>query len=183
MSDDYFEIKDCELTFETVLKDENLSQERIAELRQFQMLFLPEKNFRKKEGYCFHSQTRDFYLYCKKESPNNYFDFCIEKNNYKELTLNSSELYIGTFLIKDIVLPIFINLISAYIHDKLTNKDDKVIINIITNNEKTNKNQEIAFRGTKKDFEEKFIKTLKTYSKEGKIIMQEQKGTKIDVLS
>lgn len=183
MFNDYFEIKECEISFETVLKDENLSQARISELKKYQMLFLPVRKYHKEEGYFFHNATRDFYLICKNESPNNHFDFCTEKNSYKELTLNGNELFLGTFLIKNVVIPIFINLFSNYIHEKLKNNDDKVSVNIIIENEEAKKNHEISFRGTKIDFDRKVINTLRTYSKEGKIKMQEQKGIKINVLS
>jgi hypothetical protein len=183
MVNDYFEIKESELSFGAVLKDENLSQVRISELQNSQMLFLPIRKYRKEEGYFFHSAMRDFYLICKNESPNNHFDFCTEKNNYKELSLNGSELFLGTLLIKDVVLPIFINLISNYIHEKLRNSDDKINVNIIIEDKETEKNHEIAFRGTKIDFERKVINALQTYSKEGKINLPEQKGIKIDVLS
>jgi hypothetical protein len=183
MFNDYFEIKECELSFDALLKDENLSQTRVSELKKSQMLFLPVRKYHKEEGYFFYNATRDFYLICKNENPNNHFDFCTEKNSYKGLTLNGNELFLGTFLIKDVVLPIFINLFSNYIHEKLKSNDDKVRVNIIIENEETKKNQEIAFRGTKNDFDKKVINALQTYSKEGKFRIPEQKGIKIDVLS
>ena len=180
---DYFDISESEMTFDVALKDEGLTQERINELMKYQMLFLPIKKYRDKEGYFFHSGTRDFYLYCKMESPENNFDFITEKSEFKELSLNSAELYLGTFLIKNIALPIFIGLIVNYIDKKLTSKEDKVIINIIIQNEESNKSNEISFRGTKDDFNQRIVSTLQTYSKVGKMKIPEQKGERINVLS
>jgi len=183
MFNDYFEIKECNLSFETVLKDENLSQARVSELKKSQMLFLPTKKYHNEEGYFFHSATRDFYLVCKKESPDNHFDFCTEKSNYKSLALEGHELFLGTILVKYVFLPIFINLLSNYIYEKLKDSDDKARVNIIIENEETGKSHEIAFKGTKNDFDKNVINVLRTYSKEGKIIIPEQKGMNINVLS
>jgi hypothetical protein len=171
------------LTFENVLNDNNLSKERITELRKYKMLFLPVKNYRNKEGYFFHSATRDFYLYCKSENPDNNFEFCTEKSEYKELLLNANEFYLGTLILRDILIPIFTGLIANYLFKILTNKDDKINTNIIIQNSNTNKSDEITFRGTKKDFDEKVLNSLLTYSKHGKFIKSDKKGGNVDVLS
>jgi hypothetical protein len=179
----YFDIKKCGITIETVLKDENLSKERFEELKNFKMLALPKKKYHNTEGNFFHSATRDFYLYCRQENPGNYFDFCTEKKFYKEISLNANELFLGGFIIINIALPIFINLISSFIYKKLTEKNDKVNVDIIVQNEKSKESHEIIFRGTREDFEEKVVKTLLTYTKDGKIRMSEQVGENINVLS
>jgi len=180
---DYFEIKECELSFESALKDENLSQARVSELKKFQMLFLPSRKYHNEEGYFFYSATRDFYLTCKNKSPDNHFDFCTEKGSYQNLSLHSNELFLGTLLVKYVVLPIFINLLSDYIYENLKNSDDKVSVNIIIENDETGKSHEITFRGTKADFDKNVKNALQTYSKDGKINIPELKGININVLS
>jgi len=183
MPSDYFEIKKSDLTFESILNEGTLSQERATELKRFKMLILPVKKYYNEKGYFFYSASRDFYWFCKKENPDDCLDFCVEKSNFKELSLNCNEIYLGTFIILQVALPIFCNLISNFIYDKLNEKDDKIAINIIINNNITQQSHEISFKGTKTEFDEKVIKTLHTYSKNGAIILHEQKGTKIDVLS
>jgi len=180
--EDYFNIKQSEITFNSLLGNENLSQERVNELKYYHMLIIPIRDYRNNEGYFFYSASRDFYLFCKNENPENHFEFYTEKNEYKELLLNSSELYLGTLLINHILLPIASNLLLKFITEKLTNNDDKVILKIIIENNETNSSEEIEFRGTKKDFKEKIIKTLNTYTKDGKTIVPGQNGTKINVL-
>ena len=179
---DYFEIKESDVTFESLLIDENLTQERTTELKKYQMLFIPIRNYRNNEGYYFYNSTRDFYIQSKNESPENHFEYYTEKNKYKELLLNSTELYLGTILLKDIILPIAIKLLNKFLLKKLLNNDDKVIINIIVQNTNTNKSEMIEFRGTKQDFEKKVINALQLYSKEGKLILPKESGRKIDVL-
>ena len=181
-SNDYFEISEYEGTLESVLKKENLCQERFDELINLNMLSLPIKKYRDKEGNFFYIAVRDFYLYCKKESSENYFDFCTEKNQYKDIALHANELFLGTFIIKDIVLPFFLNLLSGFISNKLADKDNKITINIIVQNTITNESTKYSFSGTNNDFNEKVIKTLSTYNKNGKINKIEQSGETIDVL-
>jgi len=177
-----FEIKECDVTFEKLLNDEDLSQDRAKELKKYQMLILPIRNYRNNEGYYFYTSTRDFYIQCKKENPDNHFEYYTEINGYKVLSLNSTELYLGTLILKDIILPIAIGLLNNFILKKLTNNDDKVIVNIIVQNTTTNKSEKIEFRGTKQDFKDKVINALQLYSKEGKLLLPNESGTKIDVL-
>lgn len=43
---------------------------------------------------------------------------------YKELSLHGADLWLGTFIIQSVVIPIFCGVISSYIYDKLKAKPD-----------------------------------------------------------
>jgi hypothetical protein len=55
-------------------------------------------------------------------------------------------------------------------------------LNIIINNNVINNSTEIRFRGTKKDFEDKVIRSLSTYDKNGQIQFSNKPGSKLDEL-
>jgi hypothetical protein len=51
---------------------------------------------------------------------------------YKELGLHGADIWLGTFIVKNILIPVFCSVISAYIYDKLKAKgDDKVSLKFI----------------------------------------------------
>jgi hypothetical protein len=179
----FFEISSSYVTFSSAMNESNLSQERIDELSPVNILALPTKGYHGKEGYFFFGGAREFYMYCQENAPNQSIDFCIEKSEYSEIDLNSIELFLGTFIISSIIIPVFVNLISDYINNQLKHDDDKITLNIIINNHIINNSIEINFRGTKGDFDNKVLKTLSTYDKDGQIQLTNKSGSKIDVLS
>jgi hypothetical protein len=178
-----FEITSSYVTFESSVSEVDLSQERIDELKQKNILALPIKNYHGKEGFFFFGGTRQFYMFCQEFSTDQHIDFCIEKSQYLEIDLNSVELFLGTFLISSIAIPIFVNLISDFIKSKLADKNDKITINIIINNIYQNNSSEIYFKGTREDFENKVIKTLSTYDEGGNMQLSNNSGNIVDVLS
>jgi hypothetical protein len=131
----------------------------------------------------FVAERRYFILYCQENDPDNCFEYCADNDKIGTLLFHSLEepLRLGVFILTSIVLPIFCNLISNFFN---TNKNDrKIEINIIVQNISTNESLEVDFKGPKEYFQEKVIKTLEIYAKDGKIKESEQVGTKIDIVS
>ena len=181
--DNSFEISSSGVTFTSVARDISLSQARIDELSHKSIWAIPIKNYHGKEGLFFFGGTREFYMFCQEHTTEQNMDFCIEKSEYLEIDLNSVELFLGTFLISSIVIPVFVNLISNFINSKLIDKNDKLTINIIINNISQDNSTNIYFSGTKKDFEIKVLKTLATYNEKGQTQPPNISGSKVDVLS
>jgi hypothetical protein len=182
-SNECFEVVCSNITFSSVMGEMGLSEERIEELKNIEILALPSKNYCSENGKSFYGATREFYMYCQEKEPGQTIDFCTEKAQYLEIDLNSVELFLGTFLISSIIVPVFVNLISEFIKNKLTHNDDKITINIIINDNRQNNSIAINFRGTKEDFDHKVIRTLSTYSKDGHLVIPSQTGDNLNVLS
>ncbi|AYC30977.1 hypothetical protein D3880_00615 [Pseudomonas cavernae] len=59
-------------------------------------------------------------------------DIYASDEDYKELSLHGADIWLGTFFITSVVVPIFCNVISSYIYDKLKAKnEDKISLQII----------------------------------------------------
>jgi hypothetical protein len=181
--DKVFEITSSNITFTSAIEEVGLSQERINELKTKNIWAIPVKNYHGKEGFFFFGGAREFYMFCKEYTTNHDMDFCIEKTQYSEIDLNSIELFLGTFLITSIVVPIFVNLISDFIRRKLTHDSDEITVNIIINNISQNNSTNIHFKGTRDEFENKVLRTLSIYNKNGQIQLPNTDGTTVDVLS
>jgi hypothetical protein len=182
-NNNHFEIKFSNISLRSATESADLTSGRKSELRTVDILALPTKNYHNKGMDSFFSGARDFYMYCKANAPDYAFDFCIEKTKYLEIDLNSIELFLGTFLISSVIIPIFVNLLSNYLSSKLIHNDDKITINIIINNVSNNNSAEISFRGTRIEFDNKVLKPLSSYNKYGRKELTKELGGIVNVLS
>jgi hypothetical protein len=68
-------------------------------------------------------------------------------DEYKELGLHGAEIWLGTFIIQSVVVPIFCGVISSYIYDKLKAKDDDNIALKFMIESKEGKTTAVEFNG------------------------------------
>lgn len=82
---------------------------------------------------------------------------------YKELSLHGADLWLGTFIIQGVIIPIFCGVISSYIYDKLKAKpDDRISLKFII--EKKNKlSTTVSYDGKVEDVE-KALSALKKFA-------------------
>ncbi|QUM89533.1 hypothetical protein HWV03_12345 [Moritella sp. 36] len=74
-------------------------------------------------------------------------------DDYKELELRGADIWLGTFIIQIIVLPIFVNVVSSYIYDKIKAKsDDNISLKLMVEN-KDGKTSAVEFRGKVENLE------------------------------
>lgn len=68
-------------------------------------------------------------------------------DDYKELGLHGADIWLGTFVVKNFVIPIFCSLIAAYVYDKLKAKsDDNISVKFIVE-DKEGKSTTVGFNG------------------------------------
>lgn len=83
--------------------------------------------------------------------------------DYKELGLYAADIWLGTFFVKNIVIPVFCSVISSYIYDKLkANKDDKISLKFIVE-KKNGTSSTVSFDG-KVEGVEKALNAVKEFS-------------------
>lgn len=82
---------------------------------------------------------------------------------YKELSLHGADLWLGTFLLQSIVIPVFCGVISSYIYDKLKAKpDDKISLQFIV--EKKDKSSATVSYDGKVENLEKALNAIKEFA-------------------
>ena len=62
--------------------------------------------------------TMDLYAWLKVQMGNR-IEICIADEDYEEIELNSRALRLGNFWVKSVALSLFINVLGAYIYDKI----------------------------------------------------------------
>lgn len=111
------------------------------------ILFIPSIDFRENSGPTFPINTTFLLDYFKELAPEGLsVDIAVSDNEYRELALYNNYIRLGKFLIKDVALPIFINILSGFISDNITKKDDtihpvQIVYNIQNNNFNQSTNQ------------------------------------------
>ncbi|MCT3125155.1 hypothetical protein QK912_02885 [Lactococcus lactis] len=148
--------------FNNLSEEFNLSQELSTELSKANFILLPEKKGTE-FGNVFPEQTIKFYNYLKNKELDHQIivDIATSDEDYQELELHSDVINICEILVRDILLPVAVNLISSYLYDllKSRNKDKADMkVDIIINVEKDNSiTKKVTFEGSIENFE----KTMK----------------------
>lgn len=161
-------VKDCSETFETIYEKEYFPKELMNEIKQANVLLIPDYIKREdREGYVFPECTQEFLEYVKDNGSDSLIpDIAIDDENFKKLELHSAVITIATFVVTGIVLPMMINLVSNYLYDQVKKmhrekKDVYAKVNIITT-EEGKKSKKISYEGPVSGIEE----ALKTAAKD-----------------
>lgn len=114
-----FTIEESNLTFEKLLNDAPL--ELANTLKEVGVVILPSHG----HDDAYYAGTLDTLDYLKENGVST--DIYATDDEYKELGLHGADIWLGTFFIKNVVIPIFCSVISAYIYDKIKAKTgDKI---------------------------------------------------------
>jgi len=104
-------------------------------LQEKSILLVPEIGFRDRDIPVFPVGTENLLEYFQKNAPANYsIDICVNEDLYAELSLHHDYIRLGRFLVKEIALPVFIGLLTAYITENyIKHEDSKPKVEIIDN--------------------------------------------------
>lgn len=133
-----------ELVDKTYLSDDLKEQIFSADV-----IILPIKEFRDIKTPLFPRGTESIYLYLKKNLPSEInLEIAISDENFKELSLNHALIDLGIFMLKEAILPFFLNILANYAFYKFPLIKNKVKLKIIL----SDKLKLIDFEGSADDF-------------------------------
>lgn len=119
-----FNVKDSTFTFESLIVD--ASPEISSILKEKNVIILPSHGY--KDAY--YAGTLDTLDYLNENNLS--ADVYATDDEYKELGLHAAEIWLGTFFIKNFVIPIFCSIVAAYVYDKMkAQKNDKISLTFI----------------------------------------------------
>lgn len=119
-----FNIKDSIFTFESLITD--ASPEISSILKEKNVIILPSHGY--KDAY--YAGTLETLNYLNENNIN--ADVYVTYDEYKELGLHAADIWLGTFIIKNFVIPIFCRVVSACVYDKIkAKKNDEISLTII----------------------------------------------------
>ncbi|MBL7128968.1 MAG: hypothetical protein ISS16_08285 [Ignavibacteria bacterium] len=131
------------------------------ELQNSNLLIIPQKGFRDRDDLNFPVKTAEFLEYIKENSDDTLIpDICIEDEDYKELALHSEWIIIADIVIRYIVLPLYLGILSNYLFyrwkNKLKDKKIKFELNVVKENETLN----LKYEGPADIFQELILKEI-----------------------
>lgn len=119
--------------FDTWISKDFVSEDLKATLRQASILLVPTIGFRRENEPTFPILTEELYSFLKDNLPDEYLvELCVDDSKYLEIALHSDYKRIGNFIVKEVVLPVFVGLLIAYITQKYVAPEEaKPQINIV----------------------------------------------------
>jgi len=92
-------------------------------------------------------------------------DVYASDDEYRELGLHGAEIWLGTFIIQSVIVPIFCGVASSYIYDKLKAKnDDNIALRFMVENIK-GKTTAVEFKGKVENLD-KALDAIKSFSED-----------------
>ena len=134
-----FEIKEEMLTFDGLVRD---ASQPLAELIKNKTLIILPSHGTVDEFYTGSLDTLDYLNAHDVDA-----DIYSTDEGYKELSLHGADFWLGTFFVCSIAVPVFCNVMSSYIYDKLkAKKDDDIALKFILER-KNGSTVSISFEG------------------------------------
>lgn len=112
--------------FETWINKEFISEETRRTLVHTNILFVPTIGYKDEGGPIFPTLTEDIVNYFREHSEEDInLGLCVDIDKYRELALHGDYKRLGNFVVKEIILPVFIGILSSYLYDKFIHKDEQ----------------------------------------------------------
>ncbi len=149
-------LEKTDLSFEDLKNKPYYPKELEKSIEESNAIILPFENFRENKPALFPEITDDFFAYleCNKNDlfkPN----ILISEDKFEKLEMHCDWLNFGRIILELAVLPIFINLLSNFIYDKIQKnklkEDSTVEIEINVVETKAKKTTKITYKGSSKD--------------------------------
>lgn len=152
-----FEVSSSDVTFEQLAKV--APKELSTNINKIGVLILPSHE----TDDSFYTGSLDTLDYLNEKGLKT--DIYANDEDYKELGLHAADIWLGTFFVKNIVIPIFCGVIASYIYDKLKAKnDDKIFLKFIVE-KKDGKTSIVSFDGKVEEVG-KALNAVKEFSNE-----------------
>lgn len=115
-----FKITYGHVSFDDWLSKPYVSSSLRQRLETSNVLIIPQEGYGDYSDPLFVAGTDDLFRYMSHNASNEVVvDVCIADEDYKTLSLHSDILRLGSFLVTSTILPLFVNLLSSYIYEKM----------------------------------------------------------------
>lgn len=146
-------IVDTDITFETIYSKPYIPQEYIEDIKNADVLLIPEESFREEGDVLFPETTREFLDFIRDEIPKDMtVDIAISDEQFKRIELHSDAVNIATIIVDSAIFNIACGIIASFLYDlakKYLKKPEDLTANvkIISEETKTKKSKMIIYEG------------------------------------
>lgn len=152
-------VEDTDISFQSVYEEDYFPQNLLEEIDKANMLIIPDCIFR--DGYSryvFPETTQEFLEYAKEKASDEFVpDIAADDDSFNKMELHSAVITVATFIVKKVVFPIALNIVSCFLYDQVKKhhrKENELSCKlkiIITDGEK---NKVISYEGPANSVEE-----------------------------
>lgn len=160
-------VTDVDINFESIYEKDYIPKKYIEDIKQANVLIIPNEGFRDKKGLFFPECTSELYQFLKSTSEIK-TEICIDDDEFEKLELHADIVYVATLIVQYAVLPIVTSMIASYLYDKVKsmNKEkDETNTNVHIIVEKNGKSKKVDYEGSIENFEEAMKTVEKTIFK------------------
>lgn len=152
----YLTTRSSNKTFQNVISRDFIGQELQSKLSEANVLLIPNQGYVDQPDLLyFPAGTSDLYQYIEDRNIENIkTDVCLEEKDYKELALHADWLRIAEFIVKELIVQLFIALLADYIVKRLGNRIDKTNVKskFTVVDERNEQQIEFTYEGPAKEF-------------------------------
>ena len=161
------QVTDVDINFESIYEKDYIPKKYIEDIKQANVLIIPNEGFREKKGYFFPECTSEFYHYLRSQTGVK-TEICIDDDEFKKLELHADIVYVATLIVQYAILPIVTSMIASYLYDKVKSmnkgkSETNTNVHIIV--EKNGKSKKIDYEWTIENFEDAMKTVEKTIFK------------------
>ena len=146
-------IEETDITFESIYNKPFIPQEFIENIKNADILIIPEENFREEGDVLFPETTREFFEYLQEEIPKDMsVDIAISDEDFRKIELHSDLVNVATIIVRSTAFNVACGLVASFLYDmakKLLKKPEDINtkVKIISEETKTKKTKSITYEG------------------------------------
>lgn len=160
-------VTDVDINFKSIYEKDYIPKKYIEDIKQANILIIPNDGFREKKGLFFPECTSEFYKFLKSKSEVK-TEICIDDDDFRKLELHADIIYVATLIVQYAVFPIATSIIATYLYDKVKsmNKEtDETNTKVHIIVEKNGKSKKVDYEGSIENFEKAMKNVEKTIFK------------------
>ena len=145
-------VEDIDITFEKIYKKPYIPKEYIDDIKNANVLIIPNEKFKEEDTLVFAENTRELFDFLKENSNKLITDIAISDDDFQFVELHSAVIEIATIIVQSCVFSILINVLSSFIYDQVkkchrNREDTSVHVEIIVEEKKRKKTKKIKYKG------------------------------------
>ncbi|MEI1276781.1 hypothetical protein V6Z05_00495 [Leptospira venezuelensis] len=179
LTNEYYQIETETRDLKFWKRRDGLSEETKNIIKNANLMIVPWDFKRELAQSSFPVKTEEIFQFFKQNAEGNVeVDISENESDYRELALHGDIVWLGTFVVSSIIVPVFVNILNKYLEKRIINNTNPIIqINVIIDPEGKADQLPKKFSYKKPYIElENYRKDLVLYSKYGSLEKKAEKG-------
>ena len=159
-------IEDTKEDFNYWINRHYIDSSKKKKLVKSNLMIIPREGFAGREDICFPVGTLELFHFLEKQKNDEFKpEICFGDENYKELALHADLILIGSFIVTNLILPLFVNYLYDYFKNKYGKSLNKRNVKLEITYDEGDTHKKLTYEGPGKDFNKQIVEGLKKLKK------------------